>query len=131
MNKIIYYLRLLVSAIVLIISFLAFTTTFSFFAKFFAVQFGPGIASLVSGFSVTILISVLTVIIFTILFGRFYCSLICPLGILQNFIGFLSFKKSKKVSLLYFTLYLILSSSTFSIHITLTIIFILLKLLYL
>ena len=95
MNKIIYYLRLLVSAIVLIISFLAFTTTFSFFAKFFAVQFGPGIASLVSGFSVTILISVLTVIIFTIFFGRFYCSLICPLGILQNFIGFLSFKKSK------------------------------------
>lgn len=95
MNKIIYWLRLLVSAIVLIISFLAFTTTFSFFAKFFAIQLGPGIASLVASFSITVLTLVLVIIIFTFLFGRFYCSLICPLGILQNFIGFLSFKNSK------------------------------------
>jgi len=95
MNKAIYYLRLLVSAIVLICCFLAFTTTFSFFTKFFAVQLGPGIASLISSFSITVLISVISIIIFTFLFGRFYCSLICPLGILQNFIGFLSLKNSK------------------------------------
>ncbi len=95
MNKLIYYLRLLISAIVLIISFLAFTTTFSSFAKFFSIQFGPGLASLASSFSITVLISVLAIIIFTFLFGRFYCSVICPLGILQNFIGFFSFKNSK------------------------------------
>ena len=95
MNKTIYYLRLLISTIVLICCFLAFTTTFSFFTKFFAVQLGPGIASLISSFSITVLISVISIIIFTFLFGRFYCSLICPLGILQNFIGFLSLKNSK------------------------------------
>ena len=95
MNKIIYYLRLSLSTIILIISFLAFTTTFSFFAKFFIVQLGPGLASLISSFSITVLISVLAIIIFTFLFGRFYCSLICPLGILQNFINFFSLKNSK------------------------------------
>ena len=95
MNKTIYRLRLSLSAIVLIISFLAFTATFSFFTKFFAIQLGPGIASLFASFSITVLISVLATIFFTFLFGRFYCSLICPLGILQNFIGFLSFKNSK------------------------------------
>ena len=94
-NKTIYRLRLSLSAIVLIISFLAFTATFSFFTKFFAIQLGPGIASLFASFSITVLISVLATIFFTFLFGRFYCSLICPLGILQNFIGFLSFKNSK------------------------------------
>ncbi len=94
MNKIIYWLRLSTSAIVLIISFLAFTTTFSSFAKFFAIQFGPSIANLVASFSVTVLVSVLVIIILTFLFGRFYCSLICPLGILQNFIGFFSLKRS-------------------------------------
>ena len=95
MKKIIYYLRLILSAVVLIISFLAFTAAFSFFTKFFAIQLGPGIASLVASFSITVLISVAVIMIFTFLLGRFYCSLICPLGILQNFIGFLSFKNSK------------------------------------
>ena len=79
MNKTIYRLRLSLSAIVLIISFLAFTATFSFFTKSFAIQLGPGIASLFASFSITVLISVLATIFFTFLFGRFYCSLICPL----------------------------------------------------
>lgn len=95
MKKTIYYLRLALSVLVLIISFLAFTTTFSFFTKIFAVQLGPGIASLAASFSITVLVSCIAILIFTFLFGRFYCSLICPLGILQNFIGFLSFKNSK------------------------------------
>ena len=93
-NKIIYRLRLIISAIVLIISFLAFTAIFNFFTNFFAIQLGPCVASLIASFSLSVLISVLAVLLLTFLFGRFYCSLICPLGILQNFIGFLSFKKS-------------------------------------
>lgn len=94
-NKIIYRLRLAVSVIILIVSFLAFTTTFNFFTKFFVIQLGPCIASLAASFSVSVLIFGLLILFLTFLFGRFYCSLVCPLGILQNFIGFLSFKKSK------------------------------------
>lgn len=106
-NKVIYLLRLAVSTVVLVGCFLAFTTAFSFLANFFAIQLGPGIASLVTSFSASVLISVLFVLIFTFLFGRFYCSLICPLGILQNFINFFSLKKSKNYKNLYKTRYTI------------------------
>jgi len=106
-NKIIYIVRLFVSAIILICCFFAFTTTFSFFAKFFLLQLGPGIASLAASFSVTVLIAVLAILIFTFLFGRFYCSIICPLGILQNFINFFSLKKSNNYKNFYKTRYTI------------------------
>ncbi len=94
-GKVFYWLRLCLSAVILICCFLSFTVTFDIFAKFFTVQLGAGIAGLFASFSITVLLTVLAIIIFTFLFGRFYCSLICPLGILQNFIGFLSLKKSK------------------------------------
>lgn len=95
MNKLIYYIRLLISIIVLICCFLAFTTTFSFLSKFFVIHLGPIVASLVASFSITVLTAFLVILIFTFLFGRFYCSVICPLGILQNFINFFSLKNSK------------------------------------
>ena len=107
MNKLIYYIRLLVSVIVLICCFLAFTTTFSFLSKFFVIHLGPVVASLVASFSITVLVSFLAVLIFTFLFGRFYCSIICPLGILQNFINFFSLKKSNNYKNLYKTRYTI------------------------
>ena len=106
-NKIVYIIRLFISAIVLICCFLAFTTTFSFLAKFFLLQLGPGIASLAVSFSVTVLVAVLAILIFTFLFGRFYCSVICPLGILQNFINFFSLKKSNNYKNFYKTRYTI------------------------
>lgn len=106
-NKIIYRLRIILSAIVLIISFIAFTSTFSFFAKFFVIHLGPVIASLVASFSITVLMAFIAILIFTFLFGRFYCSIICPLGILQNFINFFSFKKSNNYKNFYKTRYTI------------------------
>jgi len=41
-------------------------------------------------------IGFIVVIVLTILFGRVYCSTICPLGTLQDIIGFLSKKINKK-----------------------------------
>ncbi len=106
-NKIVYVLRLILSGIVLVCCFLAFTTGFSFFAKFFVIHLGPIFASLVASFSITVLIAFLAVLIFTFLFGRFYCSIICPLGILQNFINFFSLKKSNNYKNFYKTRYTI------------------------
>ena len=106
-NEVVYALRLIVSGIVLVCCFLAFTTGFSFFAKFFVIHLGPVIASLVASFSITVLIAFLAILIFTFLFGRFYCSIICPLGILQNFINFFSFKKSSNYKNFYKTRYTI------------------------
>lgn len=91
----VYYIRLLVSAIVLICSFLAFTNSFYLLAYFFRLQLGANVASLFTAFSITVLLFVFGILLITFVFGRFYCSVICPLGILQDFLCFLSLNKSK------------------------------------
>lgn len=53
-------------------------------------QFGPGLMSLTSAFFVDTLAAVVLIAAVTLLFGRIYCSLLCPLGILQDGIAFLA-----------------------------------------
>jgi ferredoxin len=53
-------------------------------------QFGPGLLSLTSVFFVDTLAAVVIIAVATLLFGRIYCSLLCPLGILQDGIAFLA-----------------------------------------
>lgn len=48
------------------------------------VQFLPAVLGLVVSFSLTLLLIVLAVVGVTKLFGRIYCSTICPLGIMQD-----------------------------------------------
>ena len=107
MNKVIYICRILVSAVVLLLSTFAFITEFYFLSKIFFLQLGPSIASLVISFSSSLLIVVISILILTFLFGRFYCSLICPLGILQDFLLIFSFKKGNLYKNFYKTRYTI------------------------
>ena len=53
-------------------------------------QFGPGLMSLTSAFFVDTLAAVVLIVLITLLFGRIYCSVLCPLGILQDGIAFLA-----------------------------------------
>ena len=53
-------------------------------------QFGPGLMSLTSVFFVNTLAAVVLIAVVTLLFGRIYCSVLCPLGILQDGIAFLA-----------------------------------------
>ncbi len=53
-------------------------------------QFGPGLMSLTSVFFVDTLAAVVLIAVVTLLFGRIYCSILCPLGILQDGIAFLA-----------------------------------------
>lgn len=53
-------------------------------------QFGPGLMSLTSAFFVDTLAAVVLIAVVTLLFGRIYCSVLCPLGILQDGIAFLA-----------------------------------------
>ncbi len=67
------------------------------FAAFFQLQFGPALLRCVAAFSVSALAIVLAVLLVTFFFGRFYCAFLCPLGILQDFIGWITPGKAKPV----------------------------------
>ena len=47
-------------------------------------QFLPAVLSVVGGFTVLSLLMVILILGVTLLFGRIYCSVICPLGVMQD-----------------------------------------------
>ena len=61
-------------------------------------QFGPGLLSLTSVFFVDTLAAVILIAAVTLVFGRIYCSVLCPLGILQDGIAWLTHWKKWKWS---------------------------------
>ena len=76
-------LRIAVAGVVLI----ALTGGIWFFPGHEAVfvsQFGSSLLALISSFSLGALAAVLAVAALTLLVGRIYCSVLCPLGILQD-----------------------------------------------
>lgn len=76
-------LRIAVAGVVLI----ALTGGIWFFPGHEAVfvsQFGSSLLALISSFSLGALAAVLAVAVLTLLVGRIYCSVLCPLGILQD-----------------------------------------------
>lgn len=88
--------------LIIILAALFFTATvlaFSGYADFLAIilhsQFGPALLKKLSLFSVAALCVIIGIILFTFLCGRFYCSVLCPLGILQEIILWLTRSKGK------------------------------------
>ena len=70
-------------------------------------QFGPVLMKCLAAFSIETLVTLLAIVLMTFLFGRFYCAVFCPFGILQDFIGFLSRRKGTTVPNFIKTRYLI------------------------
>ena len=89
------YVRLAAAAVFLILAGLAFSGFGAAIAPFLHVQFGPALVKCAAAFSLGTLAIVLGIAFVTVLFGRFYCSVFCPLGILQDIIGFLGRQKGK------------------------------------
>lgn len=87
-NKILIYSRLLISFIVFILCGLAFYGHF-YPLKIFDLQFTAALQNgLLSGFGLGLFLF-FTIILLTLLFGRIYCSMLCPLGIYQDILTFL------------------------------------------
>ena len=87
-NKILIYGRFLTAIIILILSVLAFYRHF-YPVKIFDIQLTAALQSgLISGFSISVIL-LGAVIIMTLLFGRIYCSTLCPLGIYQELLTIL------------------------------------------
>lgn len=89
--------RIAVAALFLLTALLAFSGFGGVAANVFPVQFGPALMKCVAAFSLGILSVVLGIALIAFLFGRFYCSILCPFGILQDVIGFLSRRKAAAV----------------------------------
>lgn len=112
-----YKIRLFVAAIMFIIATGAFYFNFVPVSKMTELNLGPVILRLFADFSIFALSLFLIHIVFAFFFGRFYCSCICPFGILQDIIGFI-FKrktgKTKNYSILRYTFFFALLISIVS-----------------
>ncbi len=93
-------LRVVISLFFLIIAsliFIDFRQEFSegFISGFLFLQFAPSVVRIFQVLSMSAL-GFIVILVLTYLFGRIYCSTICPLGIFQDVISWLSIKFRRK-----------------------------------
>jgi ferredoxin len=93
-------LRVIVSLIFLVVAtliFIDFRHEFSegFISSFLYLQFGPSVIRIFQGLAL-VATGFIIILVLTALFGRVYCSTICPLGIFQDVISWVSVKFRKK-----------------------------------
>ena len=82
------WFRVAVAAVVMAVVVAAFAGIGGV-AGFLHVQFGPVLLKCLAAFSLGTLAAALVIAAITVLFGRVYCAVWCPLGIVQDVIGFL------------------------------------------
>ncbi len=88
-------IRIGIAAIVFILIVLAFLGLFQPATALLKIQAAPSLMKTIAAFSVGTLVTAIVILLVTLLFGRFYCSVICPLGISQDIIAFLCRRKGK------------------------------------
>lgn len=93
--KFAYKIRLAVAILVLIIATTAITGIF-YPIKVLDIQFAPIMQRIFTDFSIITAVLFTSLILITLVFGRFYCSTICPFGILQEIEAIILSKVFKK-----------------------------------
>lgn len=93
-NKKPYFIRLSAAAVMFVITILAFLPVCKPLAYVLQLNFGAAVAKLIADFSIITLSIVLVNLLAAFVFGRFYCSVICPFGVLQDIIGSIFRRKS-------------------------------------
>ena len=91
------YVRIAAAAVMFVL-FAAVAVGFRPLDAILVTQFGPGLLRLTSGLFLGTLAAVALISLATLLFGRIYCSVLCPLGILQDGISFLTHWKKWKAN---------------------------------
>lgn len=94
MKKLPYKIRLTIAGIVLILSALA---VWGLVRYPLDTQFAALFQRTVFDFSFAAVIILSGIILLTVLFGRFYCSVLCPFGILQEFAALIFRKKNRPI----------------------------------
>ena len=108
-NKKPYLIRLGFAVIFFAISLAAFLCGFKPLAYIMSFSFGPALAKVIVDFSIITLVIVLVNLLLAFAFGRFYCSVFCPFGILQDIIGSIFRRKSGKAPNLFYIRYTVLA----------------------
>ena len=91
-------IRIVLAGLFMIAAFGAFSGVVPWIAPMLHAQFGPALMRCFAAFSAGALATVLGIAVVTFLFGRFYCSVFCPLGIFQDFFGWISRRKGRTTS---------------------------------
>lgn len=87
-----YKIRLIIAGIVGIVSLIAILSSF-YPIQLLDIQFTPLVQRLIFDFSAAAIVLFTVLLLGTLIFGRFYCSTICPFGILQEFMSLLTKRK--------------------------------------
>ncbi len=95
MKKSLYFIRLGISLVILLLAILGITGIF-YPVPLFDLQFVPVLQRIIFDFSIAAGIIITLIILFTLLFGRLYCSLLCPFGALQEIICLIFRKDNEK-----------------------------------
>ncbi|HIZ29081.1 MAG TPA: 4Fe-4S binding protein [Candidatus Adamsella sp.] len=89
-----YKIRLVIASAVFILAILGIFGIF-YPLKIFDIQFTPVLQKAFVDFSLLTSVLLGVVVLLTLLFGRFYCSLICPFGIFQELAALIFRRKNK------------------------------------
>lgn len=88
-----YKIRLVIASAVFILAILGIFGIF-YPLKIFDIQFTPVMQKTFADFSIITAVLFGGIVLLTLIFGKFYCSLICPFGIFQE-LAALIFRKKK------------------------------------
>ena len=88
-------IRIAVAAIVFILICLAFAGLMPQATALLKIQAAPSLMKTIAAFSTGVLATCIVILLVTFLFGRFYCSVVCPLGIAQDIAAFIFRRKGK------------------------------------
>ncbi len=89
--------RILLAVALFLLSVLVFVFSGTVLAGFASLQFGQALLAFAAGFSTFGLLVIAGTVILTLLFGRVFCSMACPFGVLQDGIRSVLCKKSSVV----------------------------------
>lgn len=86
-SRIFRTLRVVIAFLFMILFLFSFCFAENAAVGFLKIQLGPGIASLFNAVTLGAALTVTILLVITLIFGRFYCAVFCPLGIFQDLLG--------------------------------------------
>ena len=101
-----YTIRLIIAIIILVLSILGISGVF-YPANILDIEMCTLVQRIIFDCSITAILLFIILITITLIFGRIYCSTLCPLGIIQEIFAIFAFKKHNEYSGNYIIKYII------------------------